>query len=123
MSLRDRVRRLRGSVRSFGPWRGPWLLTRLAFAPKGLVRVRMPACGTPIFVRARTSDKPTFEQVFVFDQYDMSFLPIRPEVIIDGGANAGFTTRLFAQRYPGARIFAVEPEPSNFELLLRNTAH
>src|SRR6266704_817384 len=77
----------------------------------------------PIFVRAGTSDKPAFEQVFVFEDYDTSFIRLRPELIIDAGANAGFATRFLAQRYPSARIVAIEPEASNFELLVRNTRH
>ena len=121
--MRLRARRLGRYVRAFGPLRGPMVLAKLGLARRGLVQIDAPALGGPVFVRARTSDKPTFEQVFVFDDYDTSFLKVKPEIIIDGGANAGFATRLFARRYPEARIFAVEPEGSNFELLLRNTQH
>jgi len=119
----QRARRLSAYVRAFGPLRGPLFLARLSLTRRGLVRIDAPTLGGPVFARARSSDKTAFEQVFVFDHYDTSFLEIQPRIIIDGGANAGFATRLFALRYPEARIFAVEPEESNFELLLHNTRH
>lgn len=44
-----------------------------------------------------------------------------PAVIIDGGANIGASSIYFAKRFPAARIIAVEPEATNYALLLRNT--
>jgi len=87
------------------------------------VRLSLPALGAPILVRPRTSDKTAFEQVFVYREYDTSFLGFKPEVIVDGGANGGFATRWFAHSHPSARILAIEPEASNFDLLVRNTSH
>ena len=43
-------------------------------------------------------------------------------VIFDGGANVGITALYFAWRYPNARIFCIEPDNQNFELLKRDTA-
>jgi FkbM family methyltransferase len=43
-------------------------------------------------------------------------------VIIDAGANIGLTSIFFANEYPNARIIAIEPEASNFEMLQKNTA-
>lgn len=123
LRLRDRVKRLFAYVRAFGLLRGPYLLAKIRAPRRGLIRIDVPALGAPILVRARTSDKPTFEQVFVRGEYDTSFITFRPEVIVDAGANAGFATRFFARRYPWARIIAIEPEPSNFDLLRRNTGH
>jgi FkbM family methyltransferase len=50
---------------------------------------------------------------------------LRPEdvrLILDCGANIGITALYFASRYPNARIFSIEPNDENFELLKRNTA-
>jgi FkbM family methyltransferase len=47
---------------------------------------------------------------------------MKPRTIIDAGANIGCTTIFFASRYPDARIIAVEPEASNFEMLQSNCA-
>ena len=49
-------------------------------------------------------------------------LPPVAETIIDAGANIGLSAVWFADRYPAARMLAVEPEPANFDILLRNTA-
>jgi len=38
------------------------------------------------------------------------------------GANIGLTSVYFANRYPDARIFAIEPESENFRLLRLNSA-
>jgi FkbM family methyltransferase len=42
--------------------------------------------------------------------------------IWDIGANVGLTTADFAQRYPNARVVALEPHPQNFALALANVA-
>jgi FkbM family methyltransferase len=62
-----------------------------------------------------------FSQVFGLRQADF---PVEgaPGVIVDAGANIGLTTAIFASRFPGARILALELEASNFELLRDNTA-
>jgi FkbM family methyltransferase len=41
---------------------------------------------------------------------------------VDAGAHIGMASILFALKYPTARIIAIEPEPSNFAALVRNTA-
>ncbi len=122
-SFRQRVRRLRAYARAFGPLRGAVTLARVRGGGERVIELSLPGFGAPIIVRAGTSDKATFEQVFVSQEYDTSFTDLVPHVIVDGGANVGFATRFFAQRYPRARIYAIEPEESNFELLVRNTHH
>jgi FkbM family methyltransferase len=43
-------------------------------------------------------------------------------LILDLGANVGYTAVDLALRYPSARVVAVEPEPTNAALLRRNVA-
>ena len=45
-----------------------------------------------------------------------------PTFIIDGGANIGIASLYFLNRYPAARVVAVEPNPANFEILVKNLA-
>lgn len=72
-----------------------------------------------IYIRWRTTDVSVFRQVFVVGEYSCD-VPRSPEVIVDAGANIGLTSILFANRFPSAKIFAVEPATSNFKILLKN---
>src|SRR6266498_4566514 len=47
-------------------------------------------------------------------------LPIKPNVIVGGGANIGLFTILMKNKYPDAKIICIEPDPENFELLQKN---
>jgi FkbM family methyltransferase len=75
----------------------------------------------PVHLRLRTSDVWLCQQILVDAQYD-SGLSLRPRVIVDGGANIGLASIFFANKYPEARIIAVEPEQSNFEMLQKNVS-
>jgi FkbM family methyltransferase len=50
-------------------------------------------------------------------------LNISPKVIIDAGANIGLASIYFANKFPEAKIIALEPEKSNFELLSENVKY
>lgn len=77
--------------------------------------------AAPFVLRAGTSDIQVYMQVFVHKEYDF---PCQSDVqtIVDGGANVGLTSLFFAQRFPEARIIAIEPEASNVAQLRRNVA-
>ena len=89
---------------------------------RSFIRLPLPGYEAPIFARRDTSDVFVFEQVFVDQGYDFPLVDLEPGLIIDAGANVGYASVFFAHRYPAARILALEPESSNYELLLRNTA-
>ena len=84
------------------------------------VETRWKGSPHPIWLRSGTSDMNTFLQVLVDEEYD--FPVNRPAAIIDAGANIGLASIWFASKYPDARIIAVEPEKSNFDVLTRNVA-
>ena len=73
----------------------------------------------PVYLRNQTTDRKCFEKVFVYDEYRVPF-DLSPHLIVDAGANIGMATLYFAHQYPQARIVAIEPELSNFEMLQRN---
>lgn len=75
----------------------------------------------PLFLRVPSSDVPTFEQVFISKQYEFG-VKWAPKYIIDAGANIGLAAVYFANKFPDARIVAIEPEASNLEILRRNVA-
>lgn len=45
------------------------------------------------------------------------------ETVLDVGTNIGISTLYLADLFPDARIFAFEPMPENYALLVRNTRH
>ncbi len=76
---------------------------------------------SPIYLRKKTSDIPTFHQIFTFKDYDIN-LDFTPVNIIDAGANIGLAAVFFATKFPSATIVCVEPEKSNFGMIEKNTA-
>jgi FkbM family methyltransferase len=85
------------------------------------VQVLLPGYKEPVHLRLRTSDTSTFWQVLVTEEYDSSYIKV-PEVIVDAGANIGLTSVFYANKYPNAKIVAIEPESSNYAMLVKNTA-
>ena len=78
--------------------------------------------GSKQFLRLRggTSDVETFFSIVIRQAYPR--LDRQIAIIVDAGANVGYSAVVFAQNYPNAKIFAIEPEPGNFELLVKNTS-
>ncbi|OSZ82625.1 hypothetical protein CAP35_04990 [Chitinophagaceae bacterium IBVUCB1] len=88
---------------------------------KQTISVKLKDFAYPIYLRTASSDYETFLQVFDQNEYKFPY-PEAAKVIIDCGANIGFASLYLARLFPDALIIAVEPEPSNFELLKKNTA-
>jgi FkbM family methyltransferase len=84
-----------------------------------LMGVSRPDVKHKFFLRCRTSDIETYEKIFIKQEYRFQVLA-EPEVIVDAGANIGLAALYFTNRYPHARIIAIEPETSNFQLLKTN---
>jgi FkbM family methyltransferase len=84
-------------------------------------KVREKGLGHPLTIRIPTWDVATFEKVFVDREYGFSVLS-PPKIIIDAGANIGLASIYFANRFPEARIIAIEPEGENYALLVENLA-
>lgn len=78
-------------------------------------------CKYPFQLRIPSSDVPTYKDVFIDQEYDF-LVETQPKVIVDAGANIGLTSIYFANKYPGAKIIAIEPEQSNFKILEENIA-
>lgn len=87
-------------------------------------------------IKARDNiDSITADQIFTYGDYELKFLKRYEELmsiyrnieaqglkplIIDCGANVGFSSLYFARTYPSSKILAIEPESSNFEFLNGN---
>ena len=70
----------------------------------------------PLILRPGTTDPHVFLQVF----FSRHFLHLKPALIVDGGAYAGYSALWFAWKYPHARVIAIEPEESNYRVLAEN---
>jgi len=95
-------------------WLGQAIGRRPAVAPVSVAGLRH-----PVYLRPWSSDLYVFEQLIVDREYDTPLAT--PTTVLDAGANIGLASVYFANRFPDARIVAVEPESNNFEMLRMNT--
>jgi FkbM family methyltransferase len=76
----------------------------------------------PVRYRPGESDLTVFWQIFLEREYS-SLDDVRdPGLIVDCGANVGYSSVYFLSRFPFATVIALEPDDGNFALLRENTA-
>jgi FkbM family methyltransferase len=97
---------------------------RVALTPKTAegVRIHLSHFGRDVVFRRGTSDITCLEKVFRTQEYKTPF-PTDAKVIVDAGANIGAATLYYSHMYPKAKIVAIEPESSNYEILAKNCRH
>jgi len=73
-----------------------------------------------LVVRKNETDSKVLRSIFVRNELK---LPIdkEPKFIVDGGAYTGYSSLYYHMKYPKAKIIAVEPADSNFNVLKENT--
>ena len=137
MIRRLNLQRWRKAINSFGRWQGT--VAYFLFAWPRLMRsgdrkameMQIPTLPYPIRFRPATTDWIIMEQIFIDQAFSLTQWPeheraIRARyesiiarglipVIMDCGAHIGLATLWFAVKFPGARIFAIEPASENFE--------
>jgi FkbM family methyltransferase len=96
--------------------RGTWA------SDKRLLTLSSKYAKHPLKCRTHTSDFQVFTQVFVEREYSCLDDLREAGLIIDCGANVGYSSAYFLSRFPHSRLIAVEPDPGNFELLRQNLA-
>jgi FkbM family methyltransferase len=74
----------------------------------------------PLFIRPNSSDLDVFDQIFINREYRCLDRMAEVRLIIDCGANVGYSSAYFLSQHPHSRIIAVEPDPENFDMLRRN---
>ena len=79
-----------------------------------------PMAAHPLAARAGTSDLDVFHQVFIERQYEHVNDLEGVGLVIDGGANVGYSSAYFLSRFPDAEVIAVEPDDGNFATLCQN---
>jgi FkbM family methyltransferase len=139
-SLARRISKLPNYARRFGALHGVRLFRnverKVAENRERVERLNVPGYPT-LQLRDTISDHAIFWQCIVQCQYDFLAFPqasrlkrayvsavsqgVSP-LIIDCGANIGLASVWFAKTFPEARIYAIEPDKRNFEMLQTNTA-
>ncbi|HSZ63756.1 MAG TPA: FkbM family methyltransferase [Terriglobales bacterium] len=94
------------------------LSNRVIHAPRKMA-CWPPNAKFPVSLRLGTTDIAVYRQNLIERQYEFP-LPFTPRTIVDAGANIGMASIFFANRYPEARIVAIEPEAGNFKMLTEN---
>lgn len=91
------------------------------YAKDELHEFRLAGFPNPVFLRAIRADMQSFINTFI-----EPYLSEKPYLhgnglIVDAGANIGYTALLFAQWWPGNTIVSIEPDLENCELARMNT--
>jgi FkbM family methyltransferase len=76
----------------------------------------------PVYVRSGTSDVRVFKQIFVDREYSCLDCMNDVKTVIDCGANVGYSSVYFLNRFKDCNVVCIEPESSNFEMLQMNMA-
>lgn len=97
-----------------------WRLLELGREADEVYSVKLPSSPQGFLLRARTSDRTIFYQLFVARELDFR-IDLDVQLIIDAGANIGCASVFFAQKFPNAKIVAIELDAGNFEMLKANT--
>jgi FkbM family methyltransferase len=87
-----------------------------------LVAVTLKGYPHPIWMRYQSSDPRVFLQMFVSQEYGCLRPIDSPQLIVDCGANVGYSALYFLNRYPHAHLIAIEPDSDNFKLCEKNLA-
>jgi len=110
-------------------WAVRWKVLRLA--DRFAVRLGLPEpaewrlhprqVAHPLKVRLRgSSDLLCFAQIFNFQEYSCLHDLKEPSVVLDLGANVGFSSAYFLNVFPKSRVVAIEPDEQNFAICRAN---
>jgi FkbM family methyltransferase len=115
--IRRSIESAKNSAHAIG-WR--WAIAERMYRKFGIdeMTTRLPGLH-PVHIRVGTSDIYEFNHLLGRQQVPM-VLPYQPEIIVDAGANVGYSALRFQQEFPGAKIIALEPDSRNFSQLQKN---
>lgn len=110
-----RYRRLPKSILS--------IISKLGFNPENKhINLNAQGFSHPILARYQSSDVDVFYQIFIEEEYSGLKNLDASKLIIDCGANVGYSSIYFLNKYPEAHVIAVEPDTENFKLCQKNLA-
>jgi len=85
-----------------------------------LITLQVDGVQNPLY--CRSGDLYVFLEVFgkkFGEVYDPA-LKGNPRLIVDGGANVGFASVMFANRFPDAKVVSIEPDAKNCDIFRKN---
>jgi FkbM family methyltransferase len=85
-----------------------------------LQKLTSKSLSNPVFARPGSSDLMVFGQVIVEREYRCLDEVSDAGLIIDCGANVGYSSAYFLTRWPTCYVVAVEPDPDNYKILVKN---
>tara|TARA_R100000935_G_scaffold58846_1_gene98511 strand:+ start:3646 stop:4410 length:765 start_codon:yes stop_codon:yes gene_type:complete len=100
---------------------GILLLFKRVLYKKKTIRVKIKDYKNWIYLRNNTSDVTVFYQVFLEKSYAHNY-QTDARAILDCGANIGLSSVFYANKFPNAKILAIEPQKLNYDILLKNTS-
>ncbi len=90
--------------------------------PFGFNLINIEGVDTPFAYRPNVDeDIFVIKSVFQYQEYLLPIENFQPKLILDCGGNIGCSAVYFANKYPDAKIYSVEPESNHFKLLKFNT--
>lgn len=105
-----------------------WLAYRRVLAhhdraqPGEIVQLTSEYVQYPLKCRAHTSDINVFRLIYAEREYSCLDDVAEPDLIIDCGANVGYSAAYFLSRFPRCDLVAVEAYPPSFDVLRENLA-
>jgi FkbM family methyltransferase len=117
-SLQTRLIGMRREARFLG-W--PWVIGYRLLKRIGIkeLPLRVRGLKSKVYCRIEGSDIYEFKQSL--GAWTETFnLPFAPKVIVDAGANVGYTALRFQKQFPGVQIIAIEPEANNIAQFEKN---
>jgi FkbM family methyltransferase len=110
----------RNALRSLGPQSLFRLQVQKRSFSTSSVKLTAKTLRFPLLARPGTSDFMVFDQIFVEREYWPLDRLEDVGLVIDCGANVGYSSAYFLSTHPKSFVVAVEPESDNYHLLLTN---
>lgn len=102
-------------------WLALRLMGRLDLPQPRAWRLRPRQVRRALQVRLRgSSDMAVFDQIFIDHEYSCLREIEEPSLVLDLGANAGYSAAYFLNAFPKARVVAVEPDERNLAICRAN---
>ena len=93
---------------------------RQKFRPQHDYLLRSKYARHPFWVRRNTSDVQVFKQIFCEREYGCLDALEDADLIVDCGANVGYSAAYFLTKFPRCTLVAIEPDAENFAAMQRN---